>query len=987
MQDSCFSDSVVDWEADYTDELEDDELDSRTDEALAEAAEAQDTAVRSSVQDNQLKEKEAPGDGSATVRDRVGMSEVLDQLTKLPEKVAVTIGKQSVKLSSDDFMKLARIIPGFPESKDNDFSKVKSIGLEGNTLKIEGHATVGIPNPMDAKSTLPLRLDNFTAELQVDPKDPTKLILGNISGMKVALPGIDLNLQEITLSIKSENGKKVVYIEISKHNAVAPPGPLQGLVKDQAAKLNETKFGQLALPIESAEAVESVQKFVEKLQQWTSTEHGKKDTRKMASELVVAMTGNDVAQFIPDLQCIDKKGDRLELQFKDKPVNLIAGVPIVADKTVTATVSTRDNKLVFSNIEGAKFALPSDIAAMTGRTDTSLDIEEISLSEPDKDGNRIASVRLRGFIESVKITVKVGADMRPVPVDAAGNISIRLDMKMGEKVGAEIQFNPDGADGKTKALYRALLKREPDYPGCNWAIDKFNAGASHKDIVLGLINNEAKEFRNAIPKNKAEIVPFLYDRLLGRSPEHKDVWAKVLEEQGVDAVIAGIMASDEFKTKHPDFLVNVNITDGAQDVSAFLEKVNGQPVHQAVKDLLKDSKSLSVNADHSIVFKSAGPRTLGDLPIEADGQISFKVERSNIAGELRITSAAGIKAKLPVPDDVLAKLGCPKDVPFKGVQVTPHGDKGDQIVRVEFDHPQIQYAGFMVDKQGKPVVENGRISARIHLKVEDKVVECIVDMPADAKPNAFTHVWLKGDASAKVATLKKLGAPPEIAEVAGEVKVVSISNDTVGLHFDQEIRTNLNGMSMKFDKTVTVKVLPAKQVPLGWPPVNHDYREVAVSGIQVTGFEFRGNQWKEVGSQMLNTVLSQQNDLPIKISGLYFASAPGVAQVRVGVFGSEGALQSAHFTLESKENPNFVDGTVRVKNPFRGFGIVRNDDQIITVRLNNEGIQKPVATARDVARPILDDPILKWVPPVRAVRTAVAVGEFLEDNGLLPWQW
>ncbi|MBY0548324.1 MAG: DUF4214 domain-containing protein [Candidatus Obscuribacterales bacterium] len=986
MQDNCFSD-VVDWETDGNDEPEDDdELYSLADEAIAEA-EARDNVCNTNAQSNESDEKEAALEDSAAAPDAMGITGVLDRLTQLPEKLSVQVEKQSVKLSADDFMKLVKFIPGFPESKDNDFSKVKSITLDGNSLKIEGKATIGIPNPLDAKSTLPLKLENFSAELQVDPKDPTKLILGNITGMKIALPGIDLNLQEITLSVKSENGKKVVYVEVSKHNAVAPPSPLQALVAAQVTKLNETKFGQLALPLDSEAAVESVQKVVEKLQNWTATEVGKKDTKRMANDVVIALTGNDVSRFIPDVQAIDKKGDRLELQFRDKPVNLIAGVPIVAEKTVTATVSTRDNKLVLSNIQGAKFALPADIAAMTGRTDTNLDIEEISLSEPDKDGNRMASVRLRGFIESVKINAKVGADMRPVPIDAVGNISVRLEMKMGEKVSADIQFNPDGADGKVKALYKTLLNREPDYPGCMWAVDKFNAGARYKDVALALINNDAKEFRNSIPKNKADIVPFLYQRLLGREPESKDAWLKVLETEGVDAVIRGIFASEEFKKKHPDYLVNVSITDGAGDVSAFLEKLNGQPVHQSVKDLLKDSKSLSVNADHSIVFKSAGPRTLGDLPIEAEGQISFKVERTNVEGELRITNASGIKAKLPVPDDLLAKLGCPKDVPFKGVQITPVGDNGNQVVRVEFDHPQIQYAGFVVDKQGKTVVENGRISARIHLKLDDKVVECIVEMPADQKPGAFTHVHLKGDASAKVATLKRLGAPPEIAEVAGEVKVVSVSNDTVGLHFDNEINANINGLNMKFDKTVAIKVLPPRQVPLGWPAVNHDYREVAVSGIQVTGFDFRGNQWKEVGSKMLNTVLSQQNDLPIKVSGLYFASAPNVAQIRVGVFASEGGLQSAHFTLESKENPNFVDGTVRVKNPFRGIGIIRNDDQVITVRLNQDGVQKPVATARDVARPILDDPILKWTPPVRAVRTAVAVGEFLEDNGLLPWQW
>lgn len=107
-------------------------------------------------------------------------------------------------------------------------------------------------------------------------------------------------------------------------------------------------------------------------------------------------------------------------------------------------------------------------------------------------------------------------------------------------------------DANTRRLYRELLGRDPDV-GARWAADAFARGKTYKEVAHEAINNAAKEFRNAIPQDKEQVVPFLFQRVMGRpySPgEDGGQWRRVLDAQGVDAVINGLMNSGEWAERH-----------------------------------------------------------------------------------------------------------------------------------------------------------------------------------------------------------------------------------------------------------------------------------------------------------------------------------------------------------------------------------------------------------------------------------------------------
>ncbi|MBY0546806.1 MAG: type II toxin-antitoxin system HigB family toxin [Candidatus Obscuribacterales bacterium] len=111
-------------------------------------------------------------------------------------------------------------------------------------------------------------------------------------------------------------------------------------------------------------------------------------------------------------------------------------------------------------------------------------------------------------------------------------------------------------------LYQRILGRPSD-PGSAWADNMLKLGYSYQDLVKSLVDQP--EFRNSIPKNPEEAIAFLYTRILGRKtppqPDEIAYWKSVLESKGMDAVLKGIVGSDEFKSSMPKCKVDVNPDD------------------------------------------------------------------------------------------------------------------------------------------------------------------------------------------------------------------------------------------------------------------------------------------------------------------------------------------------------------------------------------------------------------------------------------------
>ncbi len=1181
----------------------------------------------------------------------------------LPARVGLVAEKQTIRLSSDDFVTLFRSLPGFEIPEGSSVSGLKALVVEGNELRFEGESTFNFTAP-DGKK-MQLNLKDFKGRMEADPSDPTKLTIVDITGLKAVSaenPLAFIQIKGLAISVKEVEGKNVPVIQITKHllgglAVVLPP--------EQKEAIGVALAAGFPLPVEDPQAVSRLVRLVDSLSKWSSQAEQKRDAGNLVESFASMFVGESVTQLFKGAKDVQKDGDTITI-VPSEHMPLPAGLPIAFEKSISGRLVKTGQKLAFTDIEGAifKIDLPTALAAQLGMPEK-LQLKSIELGQPDLSGNRVATMKLGGAVEGA-VTIIVRPDMRPLNADDEGNICARIEINRdGKQIAADLTFNPAGSEGKTRCSYEQILRREPD-PARSWAVAAFERGESFKMVAKAITTSD--EFRDSIPANEAEIVPFLYRRLLNRefsSGEDKGVWSKILREKGVDAVIEGLLNSDEFARKHPDIKLQIKLNGGAGTVADVLQTLAGGKLDPAVTDFFRGAESATMTQDgrvvvqhsaeklppglpisfdktvsakvsrdgekmvlsdiHGVVLKvdfaeavpgktglqgapvksfefsrpdakgnrlatlklggvvesqcqiligadlqpvvvdnagnialrvelrngdnivasdvrvnpsgvpdkvkrvyeqvlgrqpdahsswadaafargdsyksivqaiinnpegefrksipedksqivpflykrlhnrdyvpgedngnwnkvldqygvdsviegildsdefkrshpdsqisvnvgthsSAGnvlealtgrpldhgvkefvqgvvrlaithdgrvhvhrdnATRLGNLPLVADGATSFKQIADNSV-DLAVESV-GIKANLPIPSEILSKLGCPSDAPVKLTILSKPDADGNRIVELKFDHPVLKSVSIMLDKNGAPLIDNDRVRGRLSIESSGKILDCQIDAPSGGGLDKSLYIAVTGDPAAKVELLKRLGAPPELAEVAGGVSGIKVEGKSVSLHFGSRQNVTVKGMSMEFDRVVTVT---AMEPSYGLMAANslgmNDIRMLSVSGVQINGFDFGGSGWG-LASARLHQFLYNQNDLPIKLNSLTFGECQN-GRFKISFSANAGGLKSGTFLLESKDNPAFVNGWITVKNPLRNLAptgaVFGGGDHEMTVELTGSGLANPQQTVVDAMKPIINDPVIRAATPP-PVRFAIDLAEWI----------
>ncbi|MBY0547600.1 MAG: hypothetical protein K2W95_09925 [Candidatus Obscuribacterales bacterium] len=132
-------------------------------------------------------------------------------------------------------------------------------------------------------------------------------------------------------------------------------------------------------------------------------------------------------------ESIAKRGERIEITNAGElsTTSDVGGLPIAFDKTITAAYINQDGRFALQDLQGVSLRLPipERISALTGLHNP-MPVKELSLSAPDPQGQRTATVKFEGALHQVE--VKVGADGQPV-LDAAGNVIVTITMNEGGK--------------------------------------------------------------------------------------------------------------------------------------------------------------------------------------------------------------------------------------------------------------------------------------------------------------------------------------------------------------------------------------------------------------------------------------------------------------------------------------------------------------------------------------------------------------------------
>jgi len=106
------------------------------------------------------------------------------------------------------------------------------------------------------------------------------------------------------------------------------------------------------------------------------------------------------------------------------------------------------------------------------------------------------------------------------------------------------------------ALYKQMLDRDPDDAAYkSWGVGLNNGTMTVKEVVNGLLSSNEYKSRFVTDKPVKDVVDALYVRVLLRHADEEgmNTWTRVLQTEGLGAVVHGIVDSKEYNEKFGDW--------------------------------------------------------------------------------------------------------------------------------------------------------------------------------------------------------------------------------------------------------------------------------------------------------------------------------------------------------------------------------------------------------------------------------------------------
>lgn len=361
----------------------------------------------------------------------------------LPKDVKISSKPGQLKIESDGFGKIAEAIPG--AALDATFRKIlgdlRSVTIDGGKVQVEAQGKV----PIDAGGIKAnLSISNPSFDIVPDDKNPNCIHLSNIKGLSVDALGLGGDVKKVSLTLTEQDGKHFLKIDIPKPEAKpADPNDRWAAFKRGVGSLAMPEVSTTVIPLDVAGSAEIVQRSFEQLKQFV-----KAPDKNSPADLAAGIAGVDLktvlAGALDGIQSVSKKDDVLEIKRNKATSHDLGGLPLELSDTIKAKIDANGKAVSITNIEGVamKLPVPEQVAKAVGLpVPFKANLKELSISEPDKDGNRTISIKTDSLLESVKI--KVDKDLRPVAADDKGKISVDLSVKQKDvKVDLSVAFNP-----------------------------------------------------------------------------------------------------------------------------------------------------------------------------------------------------------------------------------------------------------------------------------------------------------------------------------------------------------------------------------------------------------------------------------------------------------------------------------------------------------------------------------------------------------------
>jgi hypothetical protein len=430
----------------------------------------------------------------------------------LPRDVRVVLKQDSIKIDADDFAKFAEVIPGttLDEPLRKMLASLRSVSLDGSKVKVEGETSI----PLELGANLPtadLTLKNATFDIVPDRNDPKKIHLENIQGISVSALGAGGDIKKITFSL-AEDGQKNPLLRVEIPAPVAPEAKSDDYLSRFKRGLNRVASSVIPdkttidIALGSKEGAAQVEEIFRGVKGWSEAGQNRDFARLLKSVSGLDIE-RDLGGALSGITGVSKNGDKLEISRKGKSTHDLGGLPIEISEVVRARVGADLKNPRLEEIQGIalKLPIPAEVAGVVGlKTPIEAQLKEISFSEKDRDGNRLLTVKTDSLLESVEI--KVGPDMKPLPVDKSGTIALDLVVDRGGKLPVRVEFKPEQLE-KPPANgpdFKVTLKgKDEDYMKMIESFSGAKLESPIKDMVSGIRSVSKQGDRLRIERDKA----------------------------------------------------------------------------------------------------------------------------------------------------------------------------------------------------------------------------------------------------------------------------------------------------------------------------------------------------------------------------------------------------------------------------------------------------------------------------------------------------
>lgn len=404
---------------------------------------------------------------------------------RLPERITVESSGARMQLATSNLLSLLEAIPGFRTSELSALNGPRTLTVEEDRVRLSGRGTFSVADANGGQLTL--SLNDLSGRLRLDPRDHNRVVLTDVTGLAATQMGAQVNLRELSFALREDNqGHITLVITPTRLQGAAQPQQRLGNLYNQfAAGVATLSVQPVEIPLGHRDDTPIPQLFNE-LRGWARGNQPR-DAGRLVETIGAMYMDRALAGILGGVRGIERNGEQITIRSNGSDAHNLGGLPIHWDETVRARMRTEGNRLSLTNIEGLRirFPLPTDVADSLGmRNPLDIAITELSLSEPDRDGNRTATMRTAGALESVSI--KVGPQMQPV-TDRNGNAQLTTVLNQGGRIPLELTFNPQQVAAADLARMDFRLLVRENHNNIAGALERL-LGCELNDTLQGVLN-------------------------------------------------------------------------------------------------------------------------------------------------------------------------------------------------------------------------------------------------------------------------------------------------------------------------------------------------------------------------------------------------------------------------------------------------------------------------------------------------------------------